>query len=571
MSMRARIGRLFVPPVFEDEEKTRVARLLYIVLWIFLAMTLVTTVMLGTRLGPQLTFSGIFTIVAGVVMTLACVGLLFLVRRGWTRIPAIIVATIVGLFMTYWVVMIGGLRDGSIMAYSLLVAIAGLLLGGRAALVSMLFGILALTGAYVAETSGVVTIRMGPLNFGHLVVPAAALALTGLLLRYAVDSMSGALDRARRNEHAQREANRELTAMRETLEERVAERTRDLERYSAQLRAASEVSQMALVILDPEHMLQVVVDTLRQGFGLYHVAVFMLDESRTGVVYRVGSGEVGRAMREHGLRLALASPSKVVQCVTGGRTVITEDVSEAVHSGEPPYLPGARAEAVLPLIARGQVIGALELQSDRPAVFDADTLAVLRTVADQIATALDNARLFAESQAALETVRRAYGEVTRQAWAQALRAQRALRYRCDALGVARLDVSAPPLAGQETPTEVRLPIRVREQVLGGVRLRKPAGAGEWSAEEVALVQLLTEQLGVALESARLYDDAQRRAIREQVLSQVSEHLSRTLDLEALLQVAVRELGQWPDVADASIHLGPPDAQDGPEAWRGTRR
>jgi GAF domain-containing protein len=106
--------------------------------------------------------------------------------------------------------------------------------------------------------------------------------------------------------------------------------------------------------------------------------------------------------------------------------------------------------------------------------------------------------------------------------------------------------------------ELTLPIRVRGRVIGTIKAHKPPGAGEWLPDEIALAETLAEQLSTALESARLHEEAQQRATHEQTLSDMSAQLSRSLDMDTVLQTAVRELGQLLQLDEVSIHTAPPD-------------
>jgi GAF domain-containing protein len=218
-------------------------------------------------------------------------------------------------------------------------------------------------------------------------------------------------------------------------------------------------------------------------------------------------------------------------------------------------LPETRSEAALPLRSRGQILGALTVQDTREGVFDADTVTVLQTMADQVGVALDNARLFAESQAALDAERRAYGEISRRAWAEMI------RYRGEQGYISRPGQPVRPLsgdgrrrtAGPDDSTLV-VPIRIRDQEIGSVTLRKRAAAGRWNAEESALMQSLTAQVAVALESARLYQDTQNRAFRDRLLGEVAGRIRESLELETVLRTAAQEIRQALDLPEVVVSL-----------------
>ena len=348
------------------------------------------------------------------------------------------------------------------------------------------------------------------------------------------------------------------------LEQRVAERTAELERRTSYLEASAEVSQAASSILETDELMRQVVDLIRDRFGLYYVGLFQIDEAGQWAVLKAGTGEAGRAMLARGHRLHIGIDSMIGWCITNAKgRVAREAGSDAVRRGTL-ELPETRSEAALPLRSRGKVVGALTVQSAQPGAFDQAAISALQTMADQVAVALDNTRLFSESQKALEAAHRAYGELSSQEWAQITRSQ-PTGYLRNAQGMLRAEGPWQPEMVQVTLTgqaiqdhgvAVAMPIKVRDQVLGAIRLLKPEGAAEWTPEETALLETLTEQLGVALESARLYQDTQRRATREKMIGEITARMRSTLDLEAVLNTGVQEISQALGLMALDVRLGP---------------
>jgi hypothetical protein len=162
----------------------------------------------------------------------------------------------------------------------------------------------------------------------------------------------------------------------------------------------------------------------------------------------------------------------------------------------------------------------------------------------------------------MESIQRRY---VRTAWGEYAEAaaHRGFRYHDAAVGPAD-DAWLPPMTEAvqnrsvtTNPRELALPIALRGEIIGAVGARRGEEAG-WSDEDIALAQTITDQLTQTIESLRLLDETQRRATREQALSQMTAHFTRTLDMDTLLQTAVRELGQLPHVTEVSIHTVPPD-------------
>lgn len=351
------------------------------------------------------------------------------------------------------------------------------------------------------------------------------------------------------------------------LEQRVAERTAAVEQRSTYLQAAADVGQTAASILETERLIERVVELIRDRFNLYYVGLFLLDESGEWAVLHAGTGDAGQAMLARGHRIRFGE-GMIGWSLEHSEARIALDVGADAVRLATTELPDTRSEAALPLRSRGRVLGALTVQSDQPAAFDKDSLVVLQTMADQVAVALDNARLFAAGQQALETASRAYGQVSMRGWAELVRARPDLAFRSDERGVAQLDADflqamkeGPEAEWAKSGTgtgsdrvPLAVPIKVRGEVIGMLDTHRPAQEGDWSAQEVALLETIADQLGTTLESARLYQDSQRRAVQERLVGEVTSRMRETLDVERVLQTAVQEIGRALDLDDLTIQL-----------------
>ncbi|RME37692.1 MAG: GAF domain-containing protein, partial [Thermoflexia bacterium] len=176
-------------------------------------------------------------------------------------------------------------------------------------------------------------------------------------------------------------------------------------RRAARLAAAAEVSAAASSILSLEELLPQTAELIRQRFDLYYVGIFLLDETGRWAVLRAGTGEAGRQMLEMGHKLEVGGRSMIGWCVANAKPRIALDVGAEAIRFDNPLLPNTRSEMALPLISRGRVIGAMTIQSDRPAAFTEEDITALQTMADQLATAIENARLFAETSQTLTETR----------------------------------------------------------------------------------------------------------------------------------------------------------------------
>ncbi len=560
--MLPRIKRFLAPPTFDDEEKTRVARLLHTVLLSFLVALVVSLpIVLALSHWPP-TGNEVFTNISLLVMAALTLGLVTLTRRGRVRAASLVFLSLLWAVMAFWMIFIGGLKgDVSVPLFPMIIVLAGLLLGGRAALTFTILTVLAIFGAFASETLGRIPTDVTPVSAIDVVFIGMPIFLTGVLLRHAVNSLSQALDRARRNEQAQIQANRELEQIRASLEERVAQRTQDLELRSDQLQASVEIGRALTSILDIDQLIWQVVELIRDRFGLYHVGLFQLEAPGLWAVYRAGAGAGGRELANQGFRLAVGGASMIGWCTANGQVRVSQDVQRESGRVDHPLVAQTRSEAALPLLARGEVIGALSVQSEQVGKLDVHTMASLETIAEQVAIALDNARLFADSQAALEAARRAYGERSRLAWTEFLQARSGLGYTY--AGQMISDVSGewqPDMvrAGQTAravlaDSRLALPIQVRDQVVGVLGLEK-AGAERWTSDEIALLDGLAAQLGAALESAQLFEETQRRAARDRLVGEATARLRQTLDIETVLRSTISEIGQALALEEVEVRL-----------------
>jgi GAF domain-containing protein len=414
-------------------------------------------------------------------------------------------------------------------------------------------------------TTAVDTLRMGAERFGRGEFDSA-IELEG---RDELSFLSGVL-----NTMASR-----VARVYHDLEQRVADRTEDLQRRSDYLQAVIGVSRATTDILALDDLLQRAVDVILQRFDLYYVGLFLLDDQGDRIVLRAGTGEAGRTMLARGHELPYGQ-GMIGWAVANGQARISQEAGEDQVRYANPALPDTRSEAAIPLRVRGQVIGALTVQDDEIDAFDAEVVDLLQVMADLLATTIENARLYTETQRALDAAQRAYGEMTREGWRRILQDKTA-GYQAGTQG------GLKPVEGTWSPEMVRarearnvvraedertlaVPISTRGQAIGAVRLQKPEGKSGWTDRELTLIQTVTEQLGIALDSARLYEDTQLSAARERIAREVTDRMRATLDWDELMRTAVQEIGQVVQASRAFVQWMPPDGSPdgGPSVVRG---
>ena len=165
---------------------------------------------------------------------------------------------------------------------------------------------------------------------------------------------------------------------------------------SNQLSLATEVSRAATTILDKEMLGKEVVELIRARFGFYYVGLFLLDEQGGTAVLQAGTGEAGRLQLEREHHQLIGGPSMIGTCIASGEAIVEQDVTQAVAFKFNPLLPDTRSELAMPLRTRGQIIGAITVQSTQKGAFTGEAIAVLQSLADQLAIAIENASLFAQ-------------------------------------------------------------------------------------------------------------------------------------------------------------------------------
>jgi GAF domain-containing protein len=488
--------------------------------------------------------------------------LLVLIRLGFVRLAGTVLSIVLWVAFTVPMFSFGGMHDSAVTGYFVVIIMAGVVAGGRVLLLITLLSAGAITAAYFAENMGLIEANIPqPSEMNDLILVVLMLGIASVLLSYAVRRLENVYRRARSDAQTLEESNLELQTSRDML----AARTAEMERRTRQLEATTLVAQESASMLDPQQLLSETVNLISEQFGFYHTGIFLKDPEGEWSVLQAASSEGGQRMLRRGHRLEMGVG--IVGSVTAsGEYRIASDVGTDAVYFDNPDLPDTRSEMAVPLRARGEVIGALDVQSMEPAAFDQEDVAALQTLADQVAVAISNARLFQRVQESLEAERRAFGDLSRAAWQQLVRTQSHLGLVRDEGGIISADDTWQPdvlkamETGQVTPgldegTNVVVPIKVRGQVIGAVDAYKPDDAPAWSSQQIALLETLSEQLGDALEDARLYQDAQQRAMREALIGEVTSRMRETLDMDTILKTAAREMHRVLDLAEVEVRIG----------------
>jgi GAF domain-containing protein len=396
---------------------------------------------------------------------------------------------------------------------------------------------------------------------GEVILTVASRLLMFFLLAFLGWLSSRNLSAALQQTNQAAQGLRELNI---TLEQRVARRTEDLTRRARHLEATAAVARDAASMLDLQQLLSQSVNLVSEEFGFYHTGIFLMDPTHKWAVLQAASSEGGRQMlaRRHRLGLGKGIVGYVAE---HGQARIALDVGEDAVFFDNPDLPKTRSEMALPLKVQERVIGVLDVQSREAAAFSPDDVSVLQTLADQLAVAINNAELFLQAQERLEAERRAFGELSRRSWAELLQSEQDLSIFRDERGLGPIRGERLPsmeavlqegqsMGEQDGSNTSHVPIRVRGQVVGVIDAQKPDGAAGWSPRELDELQILADQLGMTLDSARLFQEARRRAARDRLLGEVTARMRESLDMDTVLRTAAQEIRQALGLARMGVQL-----------------
>ncbi len=339
-----------------------------------------------------------------------------------------------------------------------------------------------------------------------------------------------------------------LSTLINDLEQRVNERTTGITKKTEQLRAASYIARQTSEAKDLASLLDMVVNLITDQFGFYHAGIFLLNETEEEAILQTASSEGGKRMVERGYSLSIGAQGIVGYVASQKKVRIALDVGSDAIFFNNPDLPMTRSEVALPLMIRNKVLGVLDIQSDQPQAFRNEDLDVLQTLADQVAIAIENARLLGESQAALMQLEAVSTVRMHEAWTKKLQEQKHI------FTYTPLGVRAEGSLSETTEDALKASIALRGQKIGAIALTRK-DKSSWSKVDEETINEVAIQVGLAVDNLRLLEDAQQRARQEQTIGELATRFSQSLDIDSLLQTAARELGKLPDISEVSVFIG----------------
>ncbi|HLO17868.1 MAG TPA: GAF domain-containing protein [Anaerolineales bacterium] len=350
----------------------------------------------------------------------------------------------------------------------------------------------------------------------------------------------------------------------ETIEQRVNERTVELEkankqvsRRATQLQAITELSESIAQLQDLNDIFPAATKLISEHFGFYHVGIFLVDQDREYAILQAANSAGGEQMlkRNHRLKMGVGV---VGFCAKTGQPRIALDVGADAVFFNNPDLPHTRSEVALPIKSRGQTIGVLDVQSMEASAFSSADLEVLTILANQVSIAFENTRLLTEARAAYIQMQEVYNEFTRAEWSRTLSQteQPGFRYQTGRIEMLENALENPEIAlatqsGEVVASQtngstqkrvaVAVPVKLRGEVIGILHIESNDPLKKWQDDEVSLVEAVAERVAFAMENARLFQDARRRAAKERLISDATARISSALNVENILHATAEEL------------------------------
>jgi GAF domain-containing protein/HAMP domain-containing protein len=320
-----------------------------------------------------------------------------------------------------------------------------------------------------------------------------------------------------------------LEELQSTLEKQVDERT-------AQLKATNEVGIVASSILEPDELLKKVVNLITDRFGHYYSAIYLLDQTGDWAELIEATGEAGKVLKQNRHRLELDSKGLIANVINNQQATIADSISASIRSANP-LLPYTKSEIALPLIIGDHTLGALDVQSTREGAFNPQDVDTLQGMANQVAIALENARLYQESQKNLRELQSIQKQYLLDAWSKIPNAE-------------KLEYSVGDYAEDDTH-KIEIPLYLRDQSLGTIQLITDE---KISFEERNLIDAVASQASIALENARLVNESRQLANRERLVAEISNKIWASTTIDGVMQTVVKELGRVLDTTRAVIEL-----------------
>jgi GAF domain-containing protein len=315
---------------------------------------------------------------------------------------------------------------------------------------------------------------------------------------------------------------------------------------------AQQIGEIALVERDIDVLTGRIVNLIVESFpNIYHAQVFLVDQAGRFAVLRASTGRPGQELLRRGHRLEVGGVSVIGQVTEQGQTILVRDIGVSAVHRRNEFLPETQAELAIPLRLENRVIGALDVQSKERDSFTEAQISVLQTLANQITIAIENARLYEQSQQLLRAVEQDTRQRTQRSWRELFALLRASMLSASAGNQTGYDMrdlreaavrSGHTVVGTRTEYQtipVAVPIKLRGLVLGVVEME--LRESDFSYGRVLLAEELVNRLAISLDNARLFLENASNAEREAFISSVSGLLATENTISGIVETAIREV------------------------------
>lgn len=344
------------------------------------------------------------------------------------------------------------------------------------------------------------------------------------------------------------------------LEQRIDERTAELQKNKLELETIADVAREIAIIRDMNTLLNVSANLIQERLKYYHVGIFLVDERGEYAFLRAASSIAAEKMLASKYKLRVGKTGLVGNVTSTGQAYIALDVGlDAVHF-ENPFLPDTRSEIALPLRSRSITIGALDIQAKVPNAFNQQDIQTLQILADQLAAAIENAQLVQQVEGTLSELTKSNRAQTQQIWLSTINEREVPTYEYDGLQINEIPQNlAPELLSKlangkpivvkpqnsqdsdDGKNTLLIPLMVLNQVIGVVGLEQEDPTHVWSDEEIAVAQAAASRAALTLENARLLEESQRRASKERTILESTARIGSAINIENILQATAEEL------------------------------
>jgi GAF domain-containing protein len=566
------IKRLFSPPVFDNEVDNFRAKFINGFVWV---VVLFVSAALIANLGPGADENSATTIIFCAGLILIMFLSLYFLRRGNLNASGLTIVVAGWCMLGIQAYTADGVRDVIIVAYIAVSLLASIIINWRIGSFIIFLSIGAIWTLGILEVNGFrepgfqETIAFSrDLSFIFVVI--------AVLIYFSTTSLRTAITRATQSEQSLLASNKNLQELNLTLEERVSQRTAELDNASSsnfrrarQFEAISQVVRAISSIQNLDTLMPQITKVISEQFGIYHTGIFLLDDKREFAVLRAANSEGGQKMLVRGHKLPVGQTGIVGFVTATGQSRIASDTGADAVFFDNPDLPNTRSEIALPLRYAGQVIGALDVQSAETNAFNQDDIEILITLADQVATAIKNTLALEEAQAAVSKFQSSLNEKTYESW-------RIMQPRSMGLGFQLMGSTITPLAAplegedvqqaftqkkavlstqENASSSLAIPIRLRGQVIGVISLRTNNNY-KITDDDAEIAEAVTERLSLAIESATLLGATQHHADIERLTTDISSKIGSSNRIETILQTAAQELSRALGGSDVLVQIEP---------------